>query len=145
MGYTCRLQSPERHKSIVRPDALHIALFNVCTISTLKKGFKYLNLPQSAVVINHYKYQVWEVFRTKFHGRVATYVADWQQNQNEGSRDRVPVLGTEAIVGLKSFVRFGIQDLETLLWPLWLSLEWFAALGDTFSATYERCKGKSTP
>ncbi|XP_073145497.1 glycosyltransferase family 92 protein RCOM_0530710-like [Henckelia pumila] len=97
VGYTCRLQSPERHKSIVRPDALHSTLLNVVHHFHIKKGFKYLNLPQSTVVINHYKYQVWEVFRTKFHRRVATYVADWQQNQNEGSRDRVPGLGTEAI------------------------------------------------
>ncbi|XP_075492984.1 glycosyltransferase family 92 protein RCOM_0530710-like [Primulina tabacum] len=131
VGYTCRLQSPERHKSIVRPDALHITLLNVVHHFHLKKGFKYLNLPQSTVVINHYKYQVWEVFRTKFHRRVATYVADWQQNQNEGSRDRVPGLGTEAIeppnwakkfcevwdTGLRDFVMATMADLWSGLLP----------------------------
>uniref|UniRef100_A0A5B6ZJW7 Glycosyltransferase family 92 protein n=1 Tax=Davidia involucrata TaxID=16924 RepID=A0A5B6ZJW7_DAVIN len=96
-GYTCRLQSPERHKSIVRPDALDATLLNVVHHFHLRKGFKYLNMPQSTAVINHYKYQVWEAFRAKFFRRVATYVADWQESQNEGSRDRAPGLGTEAI------------------------------------------------
>ncbi|XP_051144582.1 glycosyltransferase family 92 protein RCOM_0530710 [Andrographis paniculata] len=97
VGYTCRLQSPERHKSIIRPDALDPTLLNVVHHFHLREGFEYVNLPQSAAVINHYKYQVWDVFRAKFHRRVATYVADWQENQNEGSRDRAPGLGTEAI------------------------------------------------
>lgn len=96
-GYTCRLQSPERHKSIVRPDALDATLLTVVHHFHLKKGYGYLNLPQSIAVINHYKYQVWDTFRAKFFRRVATYVADWQDNQNEGSRDRAPGLGTEAI------------------------------------------------
>ncbi|KAA8529500.1 hypothetical protein F0562_033701 [Nyssa sinensis] len=58
VGYTCRLQSPERHKSIVRLDALDVTLLNVVHHFHLRKGFKYMNLPQSAAVINHYKYQV---------------------------------------------------------------------------------------
>lgn len=97
VGYTCRLQSPERHKSIVRPDALAPTLLNVVHHFHLKREFKYLNLPQGTAVINHYKYQVWESFRAKFFRRVATYVIDWKENQNEGSRDRAPGLGTEAI------------------------------------------------
>ncbi|CAA2934370.1 glycosyltransferase family 92 RCOM_0530710 [Olea europaea subsp. europaea] len=112
-GYTCRLQSPERHKSIIRPDALDNTLLNVVHHFHLRKGFKYLNLHQSTAVINHYKYQVWEVFRAKFYRRVATYVADWQQNQNEGSRDRVPGLGTEAIEPPDwpiKFCEFGTTD-----------------------------------
>ncbi|KAI3467440.1 hypothetical protein Pfo_024103 [Paulownia fortunei] len=131
VGYTCRLQSPERHKSIIRPDALDTTLLNVVHHFHLKKGFKYLNLPQSTAIINHYKYQVWEVFRAKFYRRVATYVADWQQNQNEGSRDRAPGLGTEAIqppdwpqkfcevwdTGLRDFVLANLADLSTGLLP----------------------------
>ncbi|CAL5398873.1 hypothetical protein CsSME_00021913 [Camellia sinensis var. sinensis] len=131
VGYTCRLQSPERHKSIVRPDALDISLLNVVHHFHLRKGFKYLNLPQSTAVINHYKYQVWESFRAKFFRRVATYVADWQENQNEGSRDRAPGLGTEAIeppnwhlqfcevwdTGLRDFVLANLGDPASGLLP----------------------------
>ncbi|KAH6763176.1 glycosyltransferase family protein [Perilla frutescens var. hirtella] len=131
VGYTCRLQSPERHKSIIRPDALDATLLNVVHHFHLKEGYNYLNLPQSSAVINHYKYQVWEVFRAKFYRRVATYVADWQQNQNEGSRDRAPGLGTEAIeptdwpqrfcevwdTGLRDFVLANLADLSTGLLP----------------------------
>lgn len=131
VGYTCRVQSPERHKSIIRPDALDATLLNVVHHFHLKEGYSYLNLPQSSAVINHYKYQVWEVFRAKFYRRVATYVADWQQNQNEGSRDRAPGLGTEAIeppdwpqrfcevwdTGLRDFVLANLADLSTGLLP----------------------------
>ncbi|KAL2253518.1 glycosyltransferase family 92 protein RCOM_0530710-like [Sesamum indicum] len=131
VGYTCRLQSPERHKSIVRPDALDTTLLNVVHHFHLQKGFRYMNLPQSTAIINHYKYQVWEVFRAKFYRRVATYVADWQENQNEGSRDRAPGLGTEAIeppdwpqkfcevwdTGLRDFVLSNLADLSTGLLP----------------------------
>ncbi|XP_051122680.1 glycosyltransferase family 92 protein RCOM_0530710-like [Andrographis paniculata] len=131
VGYTCRLQSPERHKSIVKPEALDTTLLNVVHHFYLRKGFKYINLPQNTAIINHYKYQVWEVFRAKFYRRVATYVADWQQNQNEGSRDRVPGLGTEAIEppdwpqkfcevwdsGLRDFVLAMLPDSSTGLLP----------------------------
>ncbi|XP_075495889.1 glycosyltransferase family 92 protein RCOM_0530710-like [Primulina tabacum] len=131
VGYTCRLQSPERHKSIIRPDALHVTLLNVVHHFRLKKGFRYLNLPQSTAVVNHYKYQVWEVFRAKFYRRVATYVADWQESQKEGSRDRAPGLGTEAIeppdwpqkfcevwdFGLRDFVLSNLADMSSGLMP----------------------------
>ncbi|KAG5604265.1 hypothetical protein H5410_025757 [Solanum commersonii] len=131
VGYTCRLKSPERHKSIIRPDALDTTLLNVVHHFHLRKGFRYMNLPQSTAVINHYKYQVWDVFRAKFFRRVATYVVDWQNNQNEGSRDRAPGLGTEAIeppnwplqfcevwdTGLRDFVLSNFADLSTGLLP----------------------------
>ncbi|KAK4763694.1 hypothetical protein SAY87_013132 [Trapa incisa] len=96
-GYTCRLQQPERHKSIVRPDALDSTLLNEVHHFRLKEGFRYFNVPGSTAVINHYKYQVWETFRAKFYRRVSSYVVDWQENQNAGSKDRAPGLGTEAI------------------------------------------------
>ncbi|KAK9116994.1 hypothetical protein Sjap_015941 [Stephania japonica] len=131
VGYTCRLQRPERHKSIVRLDALHKNLLNLVHHFQLRPGFKYLNLPQSIAVINHYKYQVWEVFRAKFFRRVATYVADWQESQNEGSNDRVPGLGTEAIeppnwarqfcevqdTGLRDFISATLVDQGSGLLP----------------------------
>jgi hypothetical protein len=126
-GYTCRLQSPERHKSIIRPDALDPTLLNVVHHFHLRKGFESMNLHQGIAVINHYKYQVWEAFRAKFYRRVATYVADWQENQNEGSKDRAPGLGTEAIeppnwrlqfcevwdTGLRDFVLANLANPET--------------------------------
>lgn len=131
VGYTCRLQSPERHKSIIRPDALDPTLLNVVHHFHLRKGFRYIDLPQRTAVINHYKYQVWEAFRAKFKRRVATYVADWQDNQNEGSRDRAPGLGTEAIeppnwrlrfcevwdTGLRDFVLANLADPVTGFLP----------------------------
>ncbi|WMV50806.1 hypothetical protein MTR67_044191 [Solanum verrucosum] len=51
----------------------------------------------NVLVINHYKYQVWDVFKEKFYRRVVTYVSDWQQHRNVGSRDRAPGLGTRAV------------------------------------------------
>ncbi|KAI3714231.1 hypothetical protein L1987_72828 [Smallanthus sonchifolius] len=129
--YTCRLQNPERHKSIIRPGALDTTLMNVVHHFHLRKGFTYMDLPQSIAVINHYKYQVWEVFRAKFYRRVATYVADWTDNHNEGSRDRAPGLGTEAIeppewrlqfcevwdTGLRDFVLANLGDVSTGVLP----------------------------
>ncbi|GER55963.1 hypothetical protein STAS_33668 [Striga asiatica] len=131
VGYTCRLQSPERHKSVVRPEAVDPTLLNVVHHFKLREGFDYVNLPLGTVMINHYKYQVWEVFRAKFYRRVATYVVDWRENQNEGSRDRAPGLGTEAIeppdwpkrfcevwdTGLRDFVLANLADLSTGLLP----------------------------
>ncbi|TKY58569.1 Domain of DUF23 [Spatholobus suberectus] len=97
VGYTCRLRTPERHKSIVRPDLLHVSLLNVVHHFELREGFGHRNTPNSVAVINHYKYQEWETFKAKFFRRVATYVVDWQEDVNIGSRDRVPGLGTQAI------------------------------------------------
>ncbi|KAB1207941.1 hypothetical protein CJ030_MR7G026890 [Morella rubra] len=106
VGYTCRLQSPERHKSIVRPDLLDISLLNVVHHFQLREGFRYLNVLESTAMINHYKYQVWETFKAKFFRRVATYVVDWREDQNKGSKDRAPGLGTQAIEPLNWRLRF---------------------------------------
>ncbi|KAE8698889.1 UPF0392 protein [Hibiscus syriacus] len=130
VGYTCRLQNPERHKSIVRPDLLNETLFNVVHHFQLRKGFRYLNVHEGSMIINHYKYQLWDTFRTKFFRRVATYVVDWQENQNQGSKDRVPGLGIEAIeppnwrlqfcevwdTGLRDFVLANLADPATALY-----------------------------
>lgn len=135
-GYTCRLLSPERHKSIVRPDAVDDTLMNHVHHFTLKKEYTHTTLPQNTAVINHYKYQVWDIFKTKFYRRVSTYVADWQENQNEGSRDRAPGLGTEAIeppnwhrrfcevwdTGLRDFVLANLADPLTGMLP-WEQLD----------------------
>ncbi|KAF2306024.1 hypothetical protein GH714_009474 [Hevea brasiliensis] len=97
VGYTCRMMVPERHKSIVNPEALNSTLINVVHHFHLRDRFRYVNADRGVLVINHYKYQVWEVFKEKFYRRVATYVADWQDEQNVGSKDRVPGLGTRAV------------------------------------------------
>ncbi|XP_062105547.1 glycosyltransferase family 92 protein RCOM_0530710-like isoform X2 [Humulus lupulus] len=97
VGYTCRLAIAERHKSIVKPEALNSSLINVVHHFHLRDGFEYVNVDRGVMVINHYKYQVWEVFKDKFYRRVATYVADWQDDQNVGSKDRAPGLGTRAV------------------------------------------------
>ncbi|KAL5230239.1 hypothetical protein ABZP36_029015 [Zizania latifolia] len=130
-GYTCRLAAPERHKSIIRPDALNPSLINVVHHFHLKEGMKYVNIGQGMMLINHYKYQVWEVFKDKFSGRVATYVADWQDEENVGSRDRAPGLGTKPVEpedwpsrfcevydnGLKDFVQKVFADPHTGNFP----------------------------
>jgi hypothetical protein len=71
--------------------------------------------------------QAWEVFKDKFSGRVATYVADWQDEENVGSRDRAPGLGTKPVepedwprrfcevydTGLQRFVQRVFTDPDT--------------------------------
>ncbi|MBA0829434.1 hypothetical protein Goarm_014042 [Gossypium armourianum] len=57
----------------------------------------FIDVDRRMMVVNHYKYQVWEVFKQKFYRRVATYVADWKDEQNVRSKDRAPGLGTRAV------------------------------------------------
>ncbi|KAJ0112263.1 hypothetical protein Patl1_02931 [Pistacia atlantica] len=97
VGYTCRMVASERHKSIVKPEALNSSLINVVHHFHLRSGFGYVNVDRGTLIINHYKYQVWEVFKEKFYRRVATYVVDWQDTHNVGSKDRAPGLGTRAV------------------------------------------------
>ncbi|XP_010552613.1 PREDICTED: glycosyltransferase family 92 protein At1g27200-like [Tarenaya hassleriana] len=97
VSYTCRLASPERHKSIIRPDMLTSSLLNEVHHFQLKEGIGHVKLLESTAIVNHYKYQAWETFKAKFYRRVATYVVDWQENQNQGSKDRAPGLGTVAV------------------------------------------------
>lgn len=131
MGYTCRLAGRERHKSIVRPDALNHTLINVVHHFHLKAPFVAVDVENGAMMINHYKYQVWKVFKEKFYRRVATYVADWQKEENVGSKDRVPGLGTKPIepddwsnrycevkdVSLRNWVLKNFKDKKTHLFP----------------------------
>ncbi|KAJ0469686.1 putative Glycosyltransferase family 92 [Helianthus annuus] len=132
VGYTCRLGIPERHKSIVRPDKLNPTLINIVHHFHLKDGFKHVNVDRNLMVINHYKFQVWEVFKEKFYRRVATYVSDWQQEENVGSKDRAPGLGTRAVEPEDWSSRFceindtGLKDwvVKTFSDPLTGSLPW---------------------
>ncbi|CAI9758546.1 unnamed protein product [Fraxinus pennsylvanica] len=132
VGYTCRLAGRERHKSITRPEALNSSLINVVHHFHLQAGFQYANMDRKVLVINHYKYQVWEVFKEKFYRRVATYVSDWQQEQNVGSKDRTPGLGTKAVEPADWSTRFcevedsGLRDrvLKTFIDPKTGRLLW---------------------
>ncbi|KAG0631172.1 hypothetical protein M758_1G233100 [Ceratodon purpureus] len=96
-GYTCRLKKTERHKSIVLLSSVDNTLANVIHHFSLKPGYGMKLVRPPVAVINHYKFQVWDEFKTKFHRRAATYVADWTEDRNHNSKDRVPDLGTKAI------------------------------------------------
>ncbi|KAK6128289.1 hypothetical protein DH2020_037966 [Rehmannia glutinosa] len=123
VGYTCRLAAPERHKSIVKPEALNSSMINLVHHFHLKSGYRHVNVNRSALVINHYKYQVWEVFKEKFYRRVATYVSDWQQERNVGSKDRAPGLGTKAVEPFDWSTRFcEVKDTGLRDWPILLSI-----------------------
>ncbi|MED6155639.1 hypothetical protein PIB30_006813 [Stylosanthes scabra] len=131
LGYTCRVGSTERHKSIVRPEMVDPSLLNVVHHFELREGYVHRNIGVGSVVVNHYKYQVWESFKAKFHRRVATYVVDWKEDQNKGSKDRVPGLGTQAVepanwrfrfcevwdTGLRDFLLSNFADPVTGLMP----------------------------
>ncbi|MCL7042572.1 hypothetical protein MKW94_014899 [Papaver nudicaule] len=132
VGYTCRMTNPERHKSIVRPELLNSSLINVVHHFHIQDGYGYVNVDKGVMVINHYKYQVWEVFKEKFYRRVATFVADWQNQENVGSKDRTPGLGTRPVEPSDWSSRFcevtdtGIRDfiLRVLADPYTKRLPW---------------------
>jgi hypothetical protein len=131
IGYTCRMRASERHKSILKPEGINSTLINMVHHFHLKDGFGHVNLDRNVMVINHYKYQVWDVFKEKFHMRVATYVTDWENDKNVGSKDRAPGLGTIAVEpvdwskrfcevmdrGLKKWIMANFVDPKTGLLP----------------------------
>ncbi|TVU07541.1 hypothetical protein EJB05_40901, partial [Eragrostis curvula] len=90
-GYTCRRRGEERHKSLVRLDAVHPSLLNSVHHFELRPEFRWERSGRARV--NHYKYQAWDEFKVKFRRRVSTYVADWTDTVNPGSKDRTPGLG----------------------------------------------------
>jgi hypothetical protein len=94
-GYTCRRRAEERHKSLVRLDAVDPSLLNSIHHFELRPELRWERSRQARV--NHYKYQAWDEFKVKFRRRVSTYVVDWTEPVNHGSRDRTPGLGLEAV------------------------------------------------
>jgi len=96
-GYTCRLQRQRRHKSIVMLSAIADSLGNQVHHFSLKPPYVTEKIRPWVAIINHYKFQVWDEFKSKFHRRAATYVADWTEDRNHGSNDRVPGLGTKPV------------------------------------------------
>ncbi|KAH8950132.1 hypothetical protein BDL97_10G068000 [Sphagnum fallax] len=105
VGYTCRMKTAKRHKSIVRMDALSDSLLNVVHHFSIKPKFRTLTLHQNIAVINHYKYQVWDVFKSKLRrSKMGTYIIiDPKVEHIEGVED------------LRT--RFGIGPIEPLDWP----------------------------
>ncbi|XLS62512.1 hypothetical protein HN51_016740 [Arachis hypogaea] len=119
VGYTCRLLGSERHKSIIRPDALNQSLINVVHHFHLRTPFVAIELEKGVMAINHYKYQVWEVFKEKFYRRVSAFVADWQEENNVGSKDRAPGVGTKAVEPKDWSNRFcEVKDMRLRNWVL---------------------------
>ena len=97
-GYTCRRMVDERHKSIVLLDAVDSSLENAIHHFEVNKSFfRSILVSMEKVVVNHYKYQAWSEFRTKFRRRVSAYVVDWTKAVNPTSKDRTPGLGFEPI------------------------------------------------
>lgn len=96
-GYTCRTKRHRRHKSIVLLSAIDESLGNQVHHFSLKPPYVKEQIRPWVAIINHYKFQVWDEFKTKFHRRAATYVADWTEDRNYGSNDRVPGLGTKPV------------------------------------------------
>nr|XP_029123312.1 glycosyltransferase family 92 protein RCOM_0530710-like [Elaeis guineensis] len=85
----------ERHKSLVRLDAVHDSLVNSVHHFGLKIGFKTKWIGGSIARVYHYKYQAWEEFKVKFGRRVSAYMVDWTEMVNPRSKDRTPSLGFE--------------------------------------------------
>lgn len=96
-GYTCRRRFEQRHKSIVLLEAVEHSLLNVIHHFHIKQQFRSKQLSMKNATVNHYKYQAWPEFQTKFRRRVSAYVLDWTQALNPNSQDRTPGLGFEPV------------------------------------------------
>ncbi|CAM0943801.1 unnamed protein product [Alopecurus aequalis] len=94
-GYTCRRKTMERHKSLLRLNAVDASLINSIHHFMLRPGFR--KEWNTQVRVNHYKYQAWEEFKVKFHRRAPTYTVDWTEKAKLSSKDRTPGLGIEAV------------------------------------------------
>ncbi|XP_044510858.1 glycosyltransferase family 92 protein RCOM_0530710-like [Mangifera indica] len=76
-GYTCyRRVQQQRHKSIVLLEAVDESLNNVIHHFGLKTTYKWKQMSSKFAVVNHYKYQAWSEFKSKFRRRVSAYVVD---------------------------------------------------------------------
>ncbi|KAL8253479.1 hypothetical protein R6Q59_037172 [Mikania micrantha] len=60
-------------------------------------GYKSKKVNLGTAVVNHYKFQAWTEFKTKFRRRVSAYVVDWTRSVNLKSNDRAPGLGYHAV------------------------------------------------
>ncbi|CAK9223271.1 unnamed protein product [Sphagnum troendelagicum] len=97
VNYICRMRAPKRVKSIVRLVALSPTLCSQVHHFHLRSTFQEVRANIGQAAVYHYKYQVWEDFKTKFVHRVATFVPDWSDNYKLNHVDRTPGLGTKAV------------------------------------------------
>ncbi|ESQ46888.1 hypothetical protein EUTSA_v10028205mg, partial [Eutrema salsugineum] len=103
------------HKSIIRPESLNATLINIMHHFHLREGFVFADVDKGTMVINHYKYQVWDIFKEKFKRRVATYVANWQNKE----KDRALGLGTRPVEPSDWAERFcEVRDIGLRDWVL---------------------------
>ncbi|KAM7253216.1 hypothetical protein ACFE04_025834 [Oxalis oulophora] len=97
-GYDCRRRIEQRHKSIVLLEAIVDSLQNVVHHFVMNQSlYEWTYMNADVAVVNHYKYQAWSEFKTKFRRRVSAYVADWESKVNLNSQDRTPGLGFQPI------------------------------------------------
>ncbi|KAL2607967.1 hypothetical protein R1flu_026540 [Riccia fluitans] len=96
-GYICRDRSEQRHKSLVLLKGLKPSLANVIHHFDLRPEYTTVYTDPKQAVINHYKFQAWSEFQTKFTKRASTYVTDWREPVNLKSRDRPEGVGTDAV------------------------------------------------
>ncbi|XP_042468802.1 glycosyltransferase family 92 protein Os08g0121900-like [Zingiber officinale] len=125
-GYTCCRRAEQRHKSLVRLNAIDDSLSNSIHHFILKDNFKTKFVRRREARVNHYKYQAWNEFKIKFRRRVSTYVTDWKQSTSLGSQDRVPGLGFEAIEP-RGWTGMFCEVNDTLLRDT--TRKWFGTLG----------------
>ncbi|XP_002974979.2 glycosyltransferase family 92 protein RCOM_0530710 [Selaginella moellendorffii] len=131
-GYTCRVVKEQRHKSLVRLEAVDRGLVNVVHHFTLGQRYATARMPSWKGVVNHYKFQAWDEFKQKFERRVSAYVSDWKEERNIKSQDRTPGLGSKADKPADWERRFcEVQDtalrdyiLKTMASPDKLELPW---------------------
>lgn len=97
VNYICRESSTHKMKSFVLLKAVDGTACNVVHHFDLKEEFDTVKLPTIVASIKHYKYQVWDIFKSKFHRRVATFVKDWGTKRKKIPVDRVEGLGLKAV------------------------------------------------
>ncbi|XP_042507782.1 glycosyltransferase family 92 protein RCOM_0530710-like [Macadamia integrifolia] len=121
-GYTCRRSEEQRHKSMLLLDAVDASLVNVIHHFRLKEGYRGKSLSRNGAVVNHYKYQAWPEFKTKFRRRVSAYVVDWTEGVNPKSKDRTPGLGVTPVEP-KGWANKFCEVNDTRL--KWVTQRWF--------------------
>jgi hypothetical protein len=140
-GYTCRLDKRERHKSLVRLDAVEDSLVNHVHHFDIKSGFHYVW--SMLARINHYKFQAWTEFKSKFKRRVSTYVADWKDPVNLQSHDRAPGLGIDPVEPL-GWADMFCEVYDNAMQEV--SAKWFGfGLGGHRSTTQSNSSGDIAP
>lgn len=98
VNYICRESKKNRKKSMVFLEALKPTRCGVIHYFDLKENYVNQELKPRDGAINHYKYQVWKIFETRYHRRVATYVFDWRHMHKKPPKLDLPAgLGYEPI------------------------------------------------